>query len=47
MAESNRLPPTFHPPKILKSPEVLESLNNEAYVQDGILYRAFKSISPL
>ena len=42
-----RAPPTFHEPKVVQSPEVTASLGDQAYIQDGILYRMFKSFNPL
>lgn len=41
-------PPTFHEPTTLRSPEITASLNDhDAYIQDGILYRTFKTINPM
>ena len=42
-----RAPPSFHSPQIIQAPEVDLSLNDKAYVTDGILYRSFKTILPL
>ena len=42
-----RAPPTFHPPRVVQSPEVDASLHNRAVVTDGILFRTFKTILPL
>ena len=41
-----RAPPAFHPPKVLQSPEVDNSLSDRATVTDGILFRTFKTILP-
>ena len=47
MAGENRLAPAFHAPKVIQSPEVSQSLSDHAYIQDGILYRTFKTIGPV
>ena len=44
---TGRLPPEFHPPKVIQSPEVERSLSDTAFIQDGILYRTFRTIGPL
>ena len=42
---SGRAPPNFHNPKEIRSPEF--SIGSESYVQDGILYRTFRTINPM
>ena len=47
MTSAFKNPPNFKTPKTVESPEVKSSFGDTTYIQDGILFRTYKTIPPL